>query len=335
MDSKRRLSNITASTTKLKFDSLNKILKIDSSKSKKQKKEALARQVSKVALAELLKNAPTTNVQDLPDFRTFLSSKENIQIFREFLKTQYCQENIDFYLACEKFQKLDPEKVGKDLVKFMATQIYNDYLGDQARQPVNINYECLKSIRRQICDPNPEMLCQAQLEIYNLMKSDCYPRFCKTWRLDRETAKKILCEHSICSLPLNETSCNTTKTSNITNLNLTSSLCSSKNQSSHRKGVKRKAIDLLSNECPEDCPYFRVGLPCQQHNVEADKRTEQRGTSDLIDKIDLRRIHHVPNCCSRRSPSPPPPLPPKPDELEVSPVINKKFRPYVGKVFHV
>lgn len=327
--------NITASANKLKLASLNKILKIDSAGGKKHKRERIAKQVSQVALSELIKSTPEGS-QDIPDFKVFLSNEENVKVFREFLKTQYCSENIDFYSACETYRRLDPiDKVGQEMIKFMATQIYNNYLSENAPQRVNIDYNCSQEIVKQLKNPGPELLNDAQAEIFNLMKTSCYPRFCKTWRVDRETARRILSDRSILG---STTRTNVTTNSTISQYDdtLTSLNSTVQSKQSNPRGLKRKLAIQAEIECPRNCPYYRVGLPCQQHNSANESREEQRGKSDLIDEINLSRMHHVPDCCSRRTP-PPPPLPPKPEPKtrELSPVINKKYCPYLGKVFDV
>lgn len=340
MSSKRRLSqNITTSANKLKLDSLNKILKIDSKQSKKHKRDATVRQVSRVALAELLKNAPT-RYHEIPDFKSFLNDKDNVRVFREFLKTQYCHENIDFYLVCERYKQLDPQKVGQDLVKFMATQIFNDFLGPDARQQVNIDYKCFQNIDRQMKDPKTDLFCDAQMDVFNLMRSDCYPRFCKTWQIDRGTAEKMLTRHRPSReapiTPQQRSVLSPTIATPVSNGNITS--LSLNTSSSQPRGIKRKAgtTEPSDQECPDSCPYYKVGLPCQLHNSD-EIRIEHTGSSDLIDRIDFARIHHVPSCCTRRSP-PPPPLPPRPRRMirkPISPRLGKKFCPYVSEPFDV
>lgn len=396
MSSSRRRSlgqNLSASANKLRFNPINKILKIDHSKgNKKEKRDVLGKQISRIALVELLKDTSEKSFSNscdrLPDFKTFLSDKENIKEFREFLKTQYCQENIDFYLACEKYRNLNPDRVGKEMIKFMATQIYNDYLGQNARQPVNINHDCVQKVLKQMPDPKPDLLIEPQMEIFHLMKTDCYPRFCKTWGLERATADRILNDDRRLAAEtgsgtttatshnnnttINSLASTTTRTTSsraiTTSLNRTNdktnamimpsssgssqdsislasssgaSTCSSSVTSSSR-GTRRKSIVRSNIECPPDCPYYRVGLPCQRHVVRASQPVP-RAQMDLADSIDLRKLHHVPSSIVRRSP-PPPPLPPKPERIlrppsqpprMDSPVINKKHCPYVGKVFHV
>lgn len=131
---------------------------------------------------------------------------------------------------------------------------------------------------------------------------------------------------------------------------------SSISDSTERSGKSYRLPATSSYGCPEDCPYFKVGLPCQRHNLqESASRHHQAGRLDfqqirpinsrrddhvdLIDSIDLRRIHRVPNNNHIRRTPPPPPLPPKPhsntDRDLITPVINNKNCPYVGKVFNV
>lgn len=146
----------------------------------------------------LSKSSRTPRKQKHDDFKTFLSARSNLIKFREFLKMQYCTENLDFYLACEKFRQLDRDKVGKELIKFMANQIYNDFLGDKARQPVNIDYECLQNILWQLKNPSQDLFFDAQTEIFNLMESDCYPRYQKSKRItdcSGNSSKNINCSN--------------------------------------------------------------------------------------------------------------------------------------------
>lgn len=361
--------SVSSASSKLRLNSVNKIFKLENTNCHKRKEKKLLKEASKIALVELLKTLRSEETEDilevvsknhLPDFKDFLSNQENVKEFRNFLKAQYSEENINFYLACEKFRHLNPEKVGKDLIKFMATQIFNDHLSETARHRVNINYDCLQNIVHQIKNPNPGLLLDAQKEIFDLMRTDCYPRFCKTWLLDRELAKKILSDsnkNSLLTPCTRRSSYNSTLIStnerNITRSSQKSSGSKTGDSLSYRKrtletssttnsssivrtrGIKRRHISSSVSKCPPECPYNLIGLPCQQHNVDGENSFEQSGKSDLIDRIDLTRIHHVPSICSRRRTPPPPPLPPKPDNIELGATINKKRCIYVGRAFEV
>lgn len=331
MSCRHRSPDSSNASNKLRLDSLNKILKIEVGKSlRKQRKGSIAKQVSTIALSELLKDAPS-RLQNIPDFKVFLSNEENVQLFRDFLKTQYCHENLDFYIACEKYRNLDPDKVGKELIKFMANQIYNDYLAENARQAINVDNSCRLSIASQMKNPGPDLLIEAQTEIFNLMRADCYPRFCKTWQLDKETARKILCERAI-ETPLNRKK---TRINDSSSTAMSSTRCDITTTSLNDSCISDKKLSHHSYiECPSYCPYQRIGLPCQQHKISEGENIS--GQTEYLEKTNLKPAHSVPKSVLMRSP-PPPPLPPKPRRYQTrsSPVDDPEFHPYVGKVFHV
>lgn len=191
---------------------MNRILKFESIKNKVTKRKPVTRRSSRVALNDFFSiNASNREISinttassyleksldapRLPDFRSFISNEDNIDLFKDFLKSQFCQENIDFYVACDRFQKLDADD---ELISFMANQIFNAYLSDNAKQPVNLSHDCLKRIKDRIDSPDTYLFSEAQHEIFELMRTDCYPRFCKTWMVDHETALKISQRTQVC-----------------------------------------------------------------------------------------------------------------------------------------
>ena len=45
-------------------------------------------------------------------FEKLLNDETGLHVFTEFLKKEFSQENIQFWIACEKFKKLsDPDEV--------------------------------------------------------------------------------------------------------------------------------------------------------------------------------------------------------------------------------
>ena len=327
MSSNRWLNHkFPASANKLRFNSIDKILKID--RNKRHKKNDLEKNASRVALAELIKNTPYSTRNNLPDFKTFLSNEDNVGVFRKFLQERHCEENINFYLACERYRSLSPDRVGIELIKLMANQIYNDFLGPaQACQPVNVDGNCSRVIRQKLKEPNPDLFHDAQAQIFELMKDGCYPDFCKNCELDRETAEKILFEQSIViNTPIFKEAGS-----------IASSFCSdyptNTCSSQTSRGTKRRLTLISNSECSSECSYYQRELPCHRRIEKAHGESHKRRplpNPDLIDQIDLRKIHHVP--VIKKSP-PPPPLPPKPFHVEEK-ISDKKY-PYVGKVFNV
>lgn len=55
-----------------------------------------------------------------------------LALFRDFLKSEFCEENLDFWLACREFRSLDsPEELRR-----RATSIYEEFVRANARKQV-------------------------------------------------------------------------------------------------------------------------------------------------------------------------------------------------------
>lgn len=64
--------------------------------------------------------------------------------FREFLKTEYSEENILFWLACEDYKKIKstPEMIST------ANMIYTEYVQTEAPRQVEILYNYFLNMHR-------------------------------------------------------------------------------------------------------------------------------------------------------------------------------------------
>uniref|UniRef100_A0A671M3S2 Regulator of G-protein signaling 12-like n=1 Tax=Sinocyclocheilus anshuiensis TaxID=1608454 RepID=A0A671M3S2_9TELE len=110
-------------------------------------------------------------------FERLLQDPVGVRYFSEFLKKEFSEENILFWQACECFSQV-PEHDKKQLSQ-KAKEIYNRFLSSKATMPVNIDSQA------QLADdvltaPQPNIFKQPQLQIFNLMKMDCYARFLKS-----------------------------------------------------------------------------------------------------------------------------------------------------------
>ncbi|XP_067844359.1 regulator of G-protein signaling 17-like [Heptranchias perlo] len=94
-------------------------------------------------------------------------------IFREFLRTEYSEENMLFWLACEDFKK---EKNMK-MVEERARTIYEDYISILSPREVSLDSRVREIVNRNLLNPNALMFEDAQLQIYSLMHRDSFPRF--------------------------------------------------------------------------------------------------------------------------------------------------------------
>ncbi|CAF0986815.1 unnamed protein product [Rotaria sordida] len=112
-------------------------------------------------------------------FEKLLNDDAGLHIFTEFLKKEFSQENIQFWIACEKFKKLsDPEEI-----RHHANLIWSTYLHDtdDGSCPINIDsrtrQECQQSLLNK---PHAHIFEKAQSQIFQLMKYDSYSRFLKS-----------------------------------------------------------------------------------------------------------------------------------------------------------
>uniref|UniRef100_A0A0N5AEZ3 RGS domain-containing protein n=1 Tax=Syphacia muris TaxID=451379 RepID=A0A0N5AEZ3_9BILA len=98
--------------------------------------------------------------------------------FREFLKTEYSTENLDFWLECEEFKKM---KNGKKATQQRAHAIYDQYIATQSPREVNLDADT-KTVTKQALEEGakPDMFSLAQNRIEHLMEKDSYPRFLKS-----------------------------------------------------------------------------------------------------------------------------------------------------------
>lgn len=109
-------------------------------------------------------------------FEKILEDPLGLKTFTEFLKREFSDENIMFWIVCEHYRLLPGVHERKKLAK----EIFDHYLGPGCPEPINID----SSARQQALDGLEEapldLFIPAQKQIFNLMKFDCYQRFLKS-----------------------------------------------------------------------------------------------------------------------------------------------------------
>ncbi|XP_033005415.1 regulator of G-protein signaling 10 isoform X1 [Lacerta agilis] len=104
-----------------------------------------------------------------------LEDPEGVKRFREFLKKEFSEENVLFWLACEEFKKIKDEKK----MQAKANEIYMTFLSSKASFQVNV--EGQSRLDESILEkPHPLMFQRLQDQIFSLMKYDSYSRFLKS-----------------------------------------------------------------------------------------------------------------------------------------------------------
>ncbi|XP_048879936.1 regulator of G-protein signaling 19-like [Brienomyrus brachyistius] len=106
-------------------------------------------------------------------FDQLMRSPAGRNTFREFLRTEYSEENMLFWLACEDLK----QELNTSAVQEKARLIYEDYVSILSPKEVSLDSRVREVINKKIVEPTPHTFEDAQLQIYTLMHRDSYPRF--------------------------------------------------------------------------------------------------------------------------------------------------------------
>ncbi|XP_036377054.1 regulator of G-protein signaling 2-like [Megalops cyprinoides] len=102
-----------------------------------------------------------------------LTHKYGKAAFQIFLKSEFCEENMEFWLACEDFRKIkSPSKLTS-----RANSIYEEFIKSKAPKEINLDFYTKDGIIQNLQMPTPSCFVTAQKKIYNLMENSSYPRF--------------------------------------------------------------------------------------------------------------------------------------------------------------
>lgn len=94
-------------------------------------------------------------------------------MFRDFLKREYSEENILFWLACEDLK--NEQNTSK--IEEKARIIYEEFISILSPKEVSLDSKVREVINKNMLKPTKETFEEAQLQIYTLMHRDSYPRF--------------------------------------------------------------------------------------------------------------------------------------------------------------
>ncbi|XP_069497521.1 regulator of G-protein signaling 16-like isoform X2 [Ambystoma mexicanum] len=109
-------------------------------------------------------------------FDNLLSSKDGLAAFWAFLKTEFSDENLEFWLACEKYKKT---RTAAKLPS-QALKIYQEFIQNEAPREVNIDHHTKELTQRQLAHATHLCFDVAQGKTWVLMEKDSYPRFLRS-----------------------------------------------------------------------------------------------------------------------------------------------------------
>ncbi|XP_069366713.1 regulator of G-protein signaling 13-like [Paralichthys olivaceus] len=105
-----------------------------------------------------------------------LSSKYGTKIFQAFLKSEFSDENIEFWKVCEDFKTIK----SSFRMSSRAKKIFKRYIQAEAPREINIDHKTRELIRWNIKAPTTVCFDDAQRIVFGLMERDSYPRFLKS-----------------------------------------------------------------------------------------------------------------------------------------------------------
>ncbi|KAF6293642.1 regulator of G protein signaling 16 [Rhinolophus ferrumequinum] len=109
-------------------------------------------------------------------FDLLLSSKNGVAAFHAFLKTEFSEENLEFWLACEEFKKIR----SATKLASRAHRIFEEFIRSEAPKEVNIDHETRELTRTNLQAATAKCFDLAQGKTRTLMEKDSYPRFLKS-----------------------------------------------------------------------------------------------------------------------------------------------------------
>ncbi|XP_078238755.1 regulator of G-protein signaling 3 isoform X2 [Pogona vitticeps] len=105
-----------------------------------------------------------------------LQHKYGLAAFRAFLRTEFSEENLEFWLACEDYRKIKSQAK----MASKAKKIFMEYIAIQSCKEVNLDSCTREHTKENMQDVTPGCFDLAQRRIYGLMEKDPYPRFLRS-----------------------------------------------------------------------------------------------------------------------------------------------------------
>uniref|UniRef100_A0A8C0VRM6 Regulator of G protein signaling 18 n=1 Tax=Cyanistes caeruleus TaxID=156563 RepID=A0A8C0VRM6_CYACU len=125
------------------------------------------------SLTKAVSVSPEEAVRWGESFDKLLSEKAGLDAFTKFLKTEFSEENIEFWIACEDYKK---SKSAQELLP-KAKTIFETFIQKDAPKEVNLDWQTREVTRVAVGQPGRGAFEAAQRRVYALMEQDSYRRF--------------------------------------------------------------------------------------------------------------------------------------------------------------
>nr|XP_033818047.1 regulator of G-protein signaling 13 [Geotrypetes seraphini] len=122
-------------------------------------------ETSKLSLDEVL--------QWPQSLQNLMATKYGPVVYRAYLKSEYSDENIEFWFACENYKKIKSQ--WKRISR--AKKLFKMYIQPNAPREINIDSPIREAIIKNLQAPTENCFAEAQQIVYRHMERDSYPRF--------------------------------------------------------------------------------------------------------------------------------------------------------------
>ncbi|XP_008279580.1 regulator of G-protein signaling 8 [Stegastes partitus] len=102
-----------------------------------------------------------------------LASPTGVSVFGAFLRSEFSEENLQFYLACEQYR----HSSNNFSLQRRAKDICATFIQPGSSREVNLDSKTRDLTIQLLQAPSHTSLSHAQKRIYSLLDTDCYPRF--------------------------------------------------------------------------------------------------------------------------------------------------------------
>ncbi|XP_054443809.1 regulator of G-protein signaling 5 [Pteronotus mesoamericanus] len=126
--------------------------------------------------AKARKPSPEEALQWRDSLDKLLQNNYGLASFKSFLKSEFSEENLEFWMACEDFKKArSPDEVAEK-----AKKIYEEFIQTEAPKEVNIDHFTKDVTVKNLVEPSLSSFDVAQKRVHALMEKDSLPRFVRS-----------------------------------------------------------------------------------------------------------------------------------------------------------
>nr|XP_039261094.1 uncharacterized protein LOC120337398 isoform X1 [Styela clava] len=138
-------------------------------------KPSPCKRTSEVICNKMCEDLENNNNQTM-SLRDVLKNKDLCEEFRLFLSNEHSDENLDFWIICEKYRTVTATLDRSNL----ADIIFRQFLGSGAPREVNLDAKTQTLLDSNLRHLDQKSFIPAQDCIYKLMEEDSFRRFCWT-----------------------------------------------------------------------------------------------------------------------------------------------------------